>query len=199
MSQTMSLPHEVGSTEKPAAEDAIDLEQPGLYVNREMSWLAFNERVLSEAGEVHWPLLERLKFLAIYASNLDEFFMIRVSGLHEQLEAAVIETSPDGLSPRDQLTRIGQVIRRQLGTVSRMLSIELLPALAERGIHFCDWHSLDAGTMRLARQYFRRSVFPVVTPLAVDPGHPFPFLSNLSLSLAVEARDPETVNVSSLG
>jgi polyphosphate kinase len=192
MSQPMSVPNDRGPAAKPVAEEAVDLEQPSLYLNREMSWLAFNERVLSEAGDPHWPALERMKFLAIYASNLDEFFMIRVSGLHEQLEAAVVETSPDGLSPRDQLTRIGQAIRRQLAAASRLLSVDLLPALAERGIHLRDWRSLDAGTMRLARQFFRRSVFPVITPLAVDPGHPFPFLSNLSLSLAVEARDPET-------
>ena len=172
-------------------EAGTDLGRPELYVNREMSWLAFNERVLAQAEAAHWPLLERLKFLAIYASNLDEFFMIRVSGLHEQLEAAVIETSPDGLGAREQLTRIGLAIRRQLGTASRLLSA-LLPALAEHGIHVRDWPSLDARTMRLAQKYFRRSVFPVITPLAVDLGHPFPFLSNLSLSLAIEARDPET-------
>jgi polyphosphate kinase len=169
-----------------------DLGQPSLYVNREMSWLAFNARVLAEGRSPRWPLLERLKFLAIHASNLDEFFMIRVSGLHEQLEAAVVETTPDGLNPREQLTRIGQAIRRQLQTVSQVLYDELLPALAARDIHVRDWKSLDAGTAQLARLYFRRSVFPVLTPLAVDPGHPFPFLSNLSLSLAVEARDPDT-------
>src|SRR5262252_1289665 len=96
------------------AEAPVDLEQPSLYLNRELSWLAFNERVLAEALDPGWPLLERLKFLAIYSSNLDEFFMIRVSGLHEQLEATLIEGSPDRLSPREQLTRIHQIIRRQL-------------------------------------------------------------------------------------
>jgi polyphosphate kinase len=171
----------------------IDLADPSLYLNRETSWLAFNERVLSEALDARWPLLERLKFLSIYASNLDEFFMIRVSGLHGQLEAAaLVETSPDGLSAREQLTRIGQVIRRQLATAAELLAGDLLPALAGHGIRIRDWESLDGETKRQARKYFRRSVFPVVTPLAVDPGHPFPFLSNLSLSLAVEARDPET-------
>ena len=170
-----------------------DLTSPALYINRETSWLAFNERVLDQARDPRWPVLERLKFLAIYASNLDEFFMIRVSGLHEQLEAAaLVEASPDGLSAREQLTRIGQVIRAQLETAAHLLANDLLPALAGRGIRIRDWESLDAETKRAARKYFRRSVFPVVTPLAVDPGHPFPFLSNLSLSLAVEARDPET-------
>ena len=149
--------------------------------------------MLNEALDPRWPLLERLKFLAIYSSNLDEFFMIRVSGLHEQLEAAaLVEASPDGLSAREQLARIGQIIRGQLETAAALLADDLLPALAERGIRIRDWSALDAETKRLARKYFRRSVFPVVTPLAVDPGHPFPFLSNLSVSLAVEARDPET-------
>ncbi|HEY6476362.1 MAG TPA: polyphosphate kinase 1 [Polyangia bacterium] len=172
---------------------ALDLANPALYINRETSWLAFNARVLDQALDARWPLLERLKFLAIYSSNLDEFFMIRVSGLHEQLEAAaLVEASPDGLSAREQLGRIGQIIRGQLDTAAALLADDLLPALEARGIRLHDWNSLDADTKRLARKYFRRSVFPVVTPLAVDPGHPFPFLSNLSLSLAVEARDPET-------
>jgi polyphosphate kinase len=175
-----------------ARAPSVDLGQPSLYINRETSWLAFNERVLNEALDPQWPLLERLKFLAIYASNLDEFFMIRVSGLHEQVEAALTDRTPDGLRPKEELEQIGQILRRQLETASVLLSKDLLPALAEEGIHIRDWESLDTETKRLARQYFRRSVFPVLTPLAVDPGHPFPFLSNLSLSLAVEARDPET-------
>ena len=174
------------------AAESPPLDHPSLYVNREASWLAFNDRVLAEALDNRWPLLERVKFLAIHASNLDEFFMIRVSGLHDQLEAALIETSPDGLSPQEQLMRIGQTVRRQLQTAMKLLSDDLLPALAQRGIHIRDWKSLDAETQALARRYFRRSVFPIVTPLAVDPGHPFPFLSNLSVSLAIEARDPET-------
>jgi polyphosphate kinase len=170
----------------------LDLADPSLYINRQISWLAFNQRVLDQALDPRWPLLERVKFLAIYASNLDEFFMIRVAGLHEQLEAAAIEPSPDGLTPRQQLTEISQIARRQLETTSRLLAGDLLPALAQQGIHIRDWQALDAETRRAARQYFRKSVFPVLTPLAVDPGHPFPFLSNLSVSLAVEARDPDS-------
>ena len=184
---------DAGSVVALAAASAADLASPALYINRETSWLAFNARVLDQALDVRWPLLERLKFLAIYSSNLDEFFMIRVSGLHEQLEAAaLVEASPDGLSAREQLARIGQIIRGQLETAATLLADDLLPALAGRGIRIHDWSALDAETKKQARKYFRRSVFPVVTPLAVDPGHPFPFLSNLSLSLAVEARDPET-------
>jgi polyphosphate kinase len=170
-----------------------DLTDPALYINRELSWLAFNERVLEQALDEEWPLLERLKFLAIHAANLDEFFMIRVSGLHEQLEAsAIIEATADGLSPREQLTRIGQVVRRQTERAERLLADDLLPALGARGLSLRDWKDLHADVKREARRYFRSAVFPVLTPLAVDPGHPFPFLSNLSLSLAVEARDPET-------
>jgi len=179
------------TTPRPTGPDT-DLSESALYINRELGWLAFNERVLSEAREPRWPLLERLKFLAIHSANLDEFFMIRVSGLHEQLEAATfIDPTPDGLSPREQLTQIGREVRRQMEIVEALLTKELLPALAAQGIHIRDWKDLHGDVKRAARQYFRRAVFPVLTPLAVDPGHPFPFLSNLSLSLAVEARDPE--------
>jgi polyphosphate kinase len=169
-----------------------DLANPALFVNREVSWLAFNGRVLDQAANPIWPLLERLKFLAIHASNLDEFFMIRVSGLHEQLEVTLIEATPDGLTAREQLNRIGLLARKQMVEAARLLAQDVLPALAEQGIHVRTWDSLDADARAKARVYFRKSVFPVLTPLAVDPGHPFPFLSNLSLSLAVEARDPDT-------
>ena len=176
-----------------ASPAAFDLAQPALYVNRETSWLAFNARVLGEAGNPRWPLLERLKFLAIAASNLDEFFMIRISGLHEQLEnQAIGDPAPDGRSAREQLDLVVPLIRNHLQAAATLLSKDLLPALAAAGIHLRNWRDLDPGTAQLARQYFRRAVFPVVTPLAVDPGHPFPFVSNLSLSLAVEARDPDT-------
>jgi polyphosphate kinase len=169
-----------------------DLGDPALYLNRQLSWLAFNERVLDEALLERWPLLERVKFLAIFFSNLDEFFMIRVAGLHEQLEAAVTENTADGLGPREQLQRIAQIARRLTDTASKLFSDQLLPALARERVHIRDWRSLPSETKRLACQYYRRAVFPVLTPLAVDPGHPFPFISNLTLSLAVEARDPET-------
>jgi polyphosphate kinase len=167
-------------------------KEPSLYLNRELSWLAFNRRVLDEAADPSWPLLERLKFLAITFSNLDEFFMIRVSGLHDQLEQAEAERSPDGLTPKQQLARIGEVVRKLLKDATDVLERELLPALAEHGIRIRDWKSLGKAAQERAKAYFRESVFPVLTPLAVDPGHPFPFISNLSLSLAVEAADPES-------
>jgi polyphosphate kinase len=161
------------------------------FLNRELSWLAFNERVLEEASDAAWPLLERLKFIAIHASNLDEFFMIRVSGLREQDEVDVTSLSPDGMTPRAQLIQIGRLVRRQMSRANELRS-EIVSALAAKGIQFVDWKALDDGLKGEAREYFRRAVFPILTPLAVDPAHPFPFISNLSLSLALEIRDPRS-------
>jgi polyphosphate kinase len=169
-----------------------DLEDAYLYINRELSWLSFNARVLDQAERPDWPLLERVKFLAIFASNLDEFFMIRVSGLHEHLESDVIERTPDGLSAAEQLERIGVIVREHLDRASTLCARVLLPELAEHGVRLHAWDALSETARAGARSYFRESVFPVLTPLAVDPGHPFPFLSNLSLSLAVEVVDPVT-------
>jgi polyphosphate kinase len=166
------------------------LDDPSLLINRELSWLAFNARVLAEAKSPRIPLLERLKFIAIHANNQDEFFMIRVSALHDQLEAAVTELSPDGLTAAEQLRRIRLQILEQAEQVLSTLSGEILPGLKQHGIELVDWDALDLTARERANRYFRSTVFPVLTPLAVDPGHPFPFLSNLSLSLAVEIRDP---------
>jgi polyphosphate kinase len=168
------------------------LDDSSLLINRELSWLAFNARVLAEAKSARIPLLERLKFIAIHASNLDEFFMIRVSALHDQLEAAVTELSPDGSSAAEQLRRIRLQILEQLDQVSNTLAREILPGLKQHGIELVELDALDPATRERANNYFRSTVFPVLTPLAVDPGHPFPFLSNLSLSLAVEVRDPQS-------
>ncbi len=176
---------------KPTKSKAPLSAEPGHYLNREMSWLAFNERVLEEAADAAWPLLERLKFFAIFHANLDEFFMIRVSGLHGQLVQPDVERSPDGLTPREQLTRIAETVRRQLRTASELFAKQLAPELSAAGVRIRSWESLSPQLQELARAYFRTTVFPVLTPLAVDPGHPFPFISNLSLSLAVEAEDPE--------
>jgi polyphosphate kinase len=193
MPELVSLPAaQAAAKDEAAPRPPLDLRDHALYINRQISWLSFNERVLNEALDCYWPLLERLKFLAIFHSNLDEFFMIRVSGLHEQLEAAVVEDSADGLSPKDQLRSIAQITRRQVEAAAKLFSTELAPALAKQRIHIRDWKSLSAEAKKQACAYYRKSVFPVLTPLAVDPGHPFPFISNLSLSLAVEARDPAT-------
>jgi polyphosphate kinase len=172
--------------------EATLLDDPSLLFNRELSWLAFNARVLDEAKSPRIPLLERLKFIAIHAANLDEFFMIRVSALHDQLEAAITELSPDGLTAAEQLRRIRVQILEQLDQVSNTLNRDILPGLKLHGIELTDWDALDPAARERAERYFRSTVFPVLTPLAVDPGHPFPFLSNLSLSLAVEVRDPHS-------
>jgi polyphosphate kinase len=169
-----------------------EFTNPELYINRELSWLAFNQRVLDQARDPSWPVLERLKFLAIFGSNLDEFFMIRVSGLHEQLQSQAPSTAADGLSAVEQLTRIRSLVTHLTETAVSLWLHELLPELARNDIRVRSYGELSSVQREWARAYFRRSVFPVLTPLAVDPVHPFPFLSNLSLSLAVEAENPVT-------
>jgi polyphosphate kinase len=171
-------------------EHEQDLTDPSLYVNRELSWLAFNERVLDQARDTRWPLLERLKFLAIHGSNLDEFYMIRVSGLHEQLEAHPEPKQADGIGVRELLAQIRKVAQRQLNEAASLYSDVLLAELRAAGIRVRAFTDLSETEQGWAREYFRASVFPVLTPLGVDPVHPFPFLSNLSLSLAVELHDP---------
>ena len=168
----------------------MDLTDPSLYFNRELSWLAFNERVLDQARDSRWPLLERLKFLAIHCSNLDEFFMIRVSGLHEQLDAHVASQQADGIEVRELLNQIRKLAQRQLSDADQLYREVLLPALTACGVRVGRVSELSEGQKQWARDYFRASVFPVLTPLGVDPVHPFPFLSNLSLSLAVELQEP---------
>ncbi len=167
------------------------LRDRALYFNREISWLAFNRRVLEEALDPGWPLLERLKFLCIFHSNLDEFFMIRVSGLHDQLEASVTERSADGLSPTEQLKAIGEIVRRDGAVAMRTLTEDVLPKLAEQGVRVVRWDAIEAEQRKELTGYFESVVFPVLTPLAFDPAHPFPFLSNLSLSLAIELSEKE--------
>jgi polyphosphate kinase len=162
------------------------LDDPALYFNRELSWLAFNRRVLEEVQDASWPLLERVKFLSIFHSNLDEFFMIRVSGLHEQLEAAITERSPDGLSPQEQLRRVGEIVRADSALAVELWKNELIPQLAQAGMRIVTWEELNPERRKELTSYFESAVFPILTPLAFDPAHPFPFVSNLSLSLAVE-------------
>ncbi|HEX8724283.1 MAG TPA: polyphosphate kinase 1 [Gemmatimonadaceae bacterium] len=164
---------------------------PSLFFNRELSWLAFNERVLHEAQDDRNPLLERVKFLAIFANNLDEFIMVRVAGLRRQVAAGVQQTPPDGLTPQEQLDAIGRKIGQLLAVQNECLA-ELLERLAEHGVRLVAMDELSAGERAAMDAYFRHEVFPVLTPLVVDPGHPFPHISNLSISLAVEIRDPDT-------
>jgi polyphosphate kinase len=161
-----------------------------LFINRELSWLAFNSRVLHEALDERTPLLERLKFLAIVSTNLDEFFMVRVAGLRRQVAAGVAQTSADGMTAQEQLEAIDAIVRDQVERQRKCL-VELLGRLREFGIRLVEMPDLTPGEWGAMDEFFESQVFPVLTPLAVDPGHPFPYISNLSLSLAVEIRDPE--------
>jgi polyphosphate kinase len=173
-----------------AASEAPPLESPELFTNRELSWLQFNERVLELAEDERTPLLERVKFCAIYASNLDEFFMVRVAGLHDQVDAGIDARSADGLSPSETLERIGERTRELGARHSRVWDEELSPALAERGIRIVDCERCSGDDLLEIDRIFAEQIFPVLTPLAVGPGRPFPYISNLSLSLAVWLRDP---------
>ncbi len=169
-----------------------DLHDPRLYNNRELSWIEFNARVLELAEEADQPLLERLKFAAIFTSNLDEFFTIRVAGLHDQVDAGLSDPGADGRTPSqviDELReRIGELCERQTRCVER----ELRPALAENGIRVVSMDEVAEDECAALNERFRRQIFPVLTPLAVGLGRPFPYISNLSLSLAVLVRDPQT-------
>ena len=169
---------------------AVALDDPALFLNRETSWLEFNDRVLEEALDERNALLERLKFIAIYATNLDEFFMIRIAGLMQQLAAEVHRRSDDGRLPEEQLANVGERLRRSLSRMSECLQHQLFPALERHGIRIVRYARLETGAKRAMRRYFDERVFPVLTPLAIDSGHPFPYISNLSLSLAVELQDP---------
>ncbi len=164
---------------------------PSLFLNRELSWLEFNARVLAEAFDDRNPLLERVKFLAIFSSNLDEFYMVRVAGLRRQVSARVQHTPPDGLTAREQLDQIERRVRELLEQARLCLNDLLLPALAAHGVRLLTMAELTPEERLSIDAFFEQQVFPVLTPLAVDPGHPFPYISNLSLSLAVELREPD--------
>ena len=168
-----------------------DLDDPKLYVNRELSWLQFNARVLEEAEDVENPLLERVKFLSIFASNLDEFFMIRISGLREQLSGGVLEAPPDGMTTSEQLAAVRQETLRQLTRFSDCYRNDVLEKLKVQGIHVLRYKELQPKQRHFLRGYFSQEIFPALTPLAFDPSHPFPHISNLSLNLAVVGTDPE--------
>ncbi len=162
------------------------------YLNRDLAWIDFAARVLTLAEDGKQPLLERAKFLAIFSEGLDEFFQVRVAGLKEQEAAKLSATSPDGMTPTEQLrairTRVQDVVKRQ----SKTFLDQVVPALAEHGIVLSDWEDLDDDDREYLVEVFHDRIFPVLTPLAVDPGHPFPYISNMSLNLAVRVRDPKT-------
>ena len=167
-----------------------DLDDPQWYLNRELSQLEFFRRVLEEAKDESNPLLERVRFLAIVGSNLDEFFMVRVAGLKQQTAAGVVELSLDGLTPAEQLAAIRKTVSKLLAEARDCYQDDLLPTLAEAGIHILGYPDLDHRQKAYVKKYFAQVIFPVLTPLAFDPGRPFPHISNLSLNLAVLIRDP---------
>src|SRR3954471_24140761 len=181
-------------TEAPEAapESAPELDSPELYNNRELSWLDFNDRVLALAEDESVPLLERVKFLAIYTANLDEFFMVRVAGLHDQVDAGIDARGADNLSPSETVERITERTKELTKRHSRAWELNVRPELAEAGIRIVDCSQCDPAELEAIDRLFANEIFPVLTPLAVGPGRPFPYISNLSLSLAVWVRDPDS-------
>ncbi|NTV05959.1 MAG: polyphosphate kinase 1 [Chlorobiaceae bacterium] len=173
-------------------ESLPDFYDPSYYINRELSWIYFNQRVLEEAldPEAH-PLLERVKFISIFSSNLDEYFMIRVAGIEDQFEAGIQDRTIDGHSPSEQLEKIRTMVLQQLSQRNKCFYHDLVPALQHEGIEFLRVSELSATKQKALSHHFRKEIYPVLTPLAFDTGHPFPFMSNLSLNLAIELEDED--------
>jgi len=165
---------------------------PGRFINRELSWTDFASRVLELAEEADSPLLERVKFLAIFSGGLDEFFQVRVAGLKDQLAAGVREPFPDGRTVQETFSEVRARVIELIAREARIFNDEVRPSLASAGIVICDGSDLDANDLGVCRTIFERQIFPILTPLAVDPGHPFPYISSLSLNLAVTVVDPST-------
>ncbi len=190
--RTSPVPHRLprAVAPQPVPADA-GLDHPGLYFNRELGWLDFNWRVLFQAQDERIPLLERVRFVAIACSNLDEFFQKRVGGLKSQEAAGVTTASQDGRPPSLQLQLIRDAARAMHSSLTSVWEGEMVPRLRDAGVEVVGYDELDAAQREALASYFRDHVYPILTPLAVDPGHPFPFISNLSLSLAVLLRHPE--------
>ncbi len=206
---TIGAPQPVGRTDSPAtlaasgapetspatgAGDGVaDLaSSPARFANRELSWLEFADRLLDLAADGRQPLLERVKFLAIFTEGLDEFFQVRVAGLEDQVAAGLRTRSPDGRSPGDQLRAIAARVTALVDRQSRVFADGILPELTAAGILLADWHELGREDRHHLDEVFQRTIFPILTPLAVDPGHPFPYISNLCLNLVVRVVDPGT-------
>ncbi len=194
ITQTRSLDIDQPEAAEPGA--AIDSRSPKRFINRELSWLAFNTRVLEEAANPRHPLLERLRFLSISAANLDEFFMVRVAGLHGQVQAGISTVSPEGLTPAQQLAEIYSAAAKLIAE-QQVRWVQLRSELRENGIAVIDPEEMTPSDIDWAADWFMSQVFPVLTPLAIDPAHPFPFISNLGFTLALELRhrvDGEVMN-----
>ena len=193
MSKTAEIakaPNNTASDSLTSTDDATLLDRPEHFINRELSWLEFNRRVLEEALDPKTPLLERVKFLSIFSSNLDEFFMIRVSGLRRQLTTGVLAAPSDGMFPAEQLTEVHRRLQPMLDQVAQCWQKDLLPKLTRAGINILTYDKLKRKQRKLLRRHFQREIFPALTPLAFDPSHPFPHISNLSINLAVVIEQP---------
>jgi polyphosphate kinase len=188
-------PTDTFDVEPPYAPDAAQIEAvekfEDRFIDREISWVRFNQRVLEMAEDPRLPLLERARFLAIFASNLDEFFMVRVAGLKRRIAAGVAVRAASGLMPREQLEQLWIGCRHLMERHARALA-DLLPELGSQGIEIVRWSDLDRDEQKVCKKLFKDRIFPVLTPLAVDPAHPFPYISGLSLNLAVVVRHPKT-------
>lgn len=192
----------VADLEAPASPDEFDVDPPfnpadsalphDRFLDRELSWIAFNARVLELAQDDSLPLLERVRFAAIFASNLDEFFMVRIAGLKRRIAAGVAVPSASGLNPRDVLSRSLAASQELMVEHAEMYHQELVPALAKEGVELLHWDSLRPSEQEQISAFYRDRVFPILTPLAVDPAHPFPYISGLSLNLALVMRNPDT-------
>jgi polyphosphate kinase len=181
-----------GSNQTASNLSDIDLSDPQYYLSRELTWLEFNDRVLHEAMDERTPLLERLKFMGIFSSNLDEFFMVRIAAIEQQIEAKVSQLTPDGRTPQAQLAAASDRVQKLITQQHQHFETVLRPAMAQQGIYLLDYFDLNQEQRAYLQSYFEEQIFPVLTPLAVDPGHPFPYISNLSLNLAVMIKHPET-------
>ena len=189
------MPPTPSSSTKAKKNDPSPAINPGdseWYLNRELSWLEFNRRVFHEAKDERTPLLERLKFLSIFSSNLDEYFMVRVAATKQQIEAEVNKRTPDGRNPTERLKAISERLRPMFNQVHQYFEGDLRPKLTQDGIHLLNYRDLAPTQTDFLERYFNEQIFPVLTPLAVDSGHPFPYISNLSLNLAVEIADEAT-------